>query len=242
MEEPNSDTSYTSSKEKVFGRRRSKRLSHRQKENFQNYLAHYSVFESKKDNSFHLRQIDLLNLFGNLTDFELEIGFGMGDFLFQKALIQPKIGFLGCEVFENGIAKIVTRIRENDLKNIFIHPGNCIDLLDNLKGAQLKAIYILFPDPWPKNKHHKRRFITEENIDKMFFALKKGGCIYVATDIEEYAKEINSSMKKRSDFKALDLRVKEFKFPLGDDFETKFERKAFAQDRIPKYMVFKRIV
>tara|TARA_A100001011_G_scaffold369803_1_gene425487 strand:- start:636 stop:1364 length:729 start_codon:yes stop_codon:yes gene_type:complete len=242
MVENDTNISFPSTKEKVFGRRKSKRLSFKQKENFQHYLAKYSIFESNGDGSFDLQQIDLNSLFDKVTDFELEIGFGMGDFLFQKALSQPNIGFLGCEVFENGVANLVTRIKEKDLKNIFLHPGNCIGLLDNLKGLQLKSIYILFPDPWPKQKHRKRRFLTAENIDRMILALKIGGCIYVATDIGEYAREISSNMNKRVDVKALSVLVEDFKAPLGNQFQTKFERKAYAQDRVPQYMVFKRIV
>ena len=237
-----SNSSFPLTKEKVFGRKKSKRLSHKQKDNFHHYLAKYSIFKYNEEGSFDLKQIHLQSLFDKVTDFELEIGFGMGDFLFQKALCQPNIGFLGCEVFENGIANLVTRIKEKDLKNIFLHPGNCISLLDNLQGAQLKTIYILFPDPWPKQKHRKRRFLTTENIDKMLLTLKIGGCIYVATDIGEYAEEISLSMNKRSDVKALSALVEDFKAPLGNQFKTKFERKADAQDRVPKYMVFERIV
>jgi len=241
MVECDSHFSFPSTKEKVFGRRKSKRLSHKQKEHFQQYLSKYSIFEYNEDGSFDLQQIDLRNLFDEMTNFELEIGFGMGDFLFQKALSQPNVGFLGCEVFENGIANLVTRIKEKDLKNIFLHPGNCIGLLDNLQGVQLNAIHILFPDPWPKKKHRKRRFLTSENIDKMLLALKIGGCIYIATDIVEYAKEISLNMNKRTDVEALSVLIDDFKAPLGNQFQTKFERKAYAQNRVPKYMVFKRI-
>ena len=237
-----SNSSFPLTEEKVFGRKKSKRLSHKQKDNFHHYLAKYSIFKYNEEGSFDLKQIHLKSLFDKVTDFELEIGFGMGDFLFQKALCQPNIGFLGCEVFENGIANLVTRIKEKDLKNIFLHPGNCISLLDNLQGAQLKTIYILFPDPWPKQKHRKRRFLTTENIDKMLLTLKIGGCIYVVTDIGEYSEEISLSMNKRSDVKARSVLVEDFKAPLGNQFKTKFERKADAQDRVPKYMIFERIV
>ena len=242
MVEYDSNVSFPLTEEKVFGRRKSKRLSHKQKENFHHFLAKYSIFEYNEDGGFDLQKIDLQSLFDKVTDFELEIGFGMGEFLFQKAMSQPNIGFLGCEVFENGIANLVTKIREKDLKNIFLHPGNCIGLLDNLKGAQLKAIYILFPDPWPKKKHQKRRFLTTENIDKMLLTLKIGGCIYVATDIGEYAREISTNMNKRADVKALSVLIEDFKAPLGNQFQTKFERKAYAHDRVPKYIVFERII
>ena len=226
---------------KVFGRRKGKQLSSRQKESIKIHLTKYSVFKSRGDGSYELQKVDLTNLFGNLKDFELEIGFGMGDYLFQKALVKRTTGFLGCEVFENGVASLLTRIRDVNLKNIFIHPGNCIDLLDNLRGANLSAIHLLFPDPWPKNKHHKRRFFTTENIDKMGHALKKGGSIFVATDILEYAVQIISSMEKRTDFKVENYLIKEFKSPLGTKFQTKFERKAYASNRVPRYMVFKRV-
>ncbi len=227
--------------QKVFGRRKGKPLSNRQKENIQRYLSKYSIFNLQTGGSFKLEKIDPTDLFNNLKDFELEIGFGMGHFLFQKALAQPNVGFLGCEVFENGVASLLTKVKEKNLKNILIHPGNCIDLLDNLGNAKLNAIHILFPDPWPKNKHHKRRFFTPENIDKMCFALKMGGSIFVATDIEEYASQMIRNMKYRRDFEEKKMLVREFKFPLGNQFQTKFERKAYALDRIPKYMVFRRV-
>jgi tRNA (guanine-N7-)-methyltransferase len=114
-------------------------------------------------------------------------------------------------------------------------------LLDNLRGAKLSAIHLLFPDPWPKNKHNRRRFFTTENIDKMCYALKKGGSIFVATDIEEYAGQISSSMGTRTDFRVENYLIKEFKFPLGSKFQTKFESKAYAFNRVPRYMVFKRV-
>ena len=226
---------------KVFGRRKGKRLSSRQKGNIKFHLSDYTIFKSRADGSYELKKVDLTSLFGSLKDFELEIGFGMGDFIFQKALLQANTGFLGCEVFENGVASLLTRIREKNLRNVFIHPGNCIDLLDNLKGAKLSAIHILFPDPWPKNKHHKRRFFTSENVEKMRHALKKGGSIFVATDIEKYASQISLSMEKRTDFEAGNYLIKEFKFPLESKFQTKFERKAHALNRVPRYMVFKRV-
>ena len=242
MAKKNPNMERITSKNKVFGRRKGKRLSWRQKENIKLHLSKYSIFNSYADGSFELDKIDLKKLFGDLDGFELEIGFGMGDFLFQKAMAQSTTGFLGCEVFENGVASLLTRIEEAKLRNVFIHPGNCIDLLDNLRGANLNTIHLLFPDPWPKNRHHKRRFLTTENIDKICLALKKGGSIFIATDIEEYANQISLIMDKRSDFEAEEFSIKEFKAPLGAEFQTKFERKAFASDRLPKYMIFKRIV
>ena len=231
----------STTKNRVYGRRKGKQLSRRQKENVETNLSKYSIFKLHGRSLFELQKIDLISLFGHLGEFELEIGFGMGDFLFQKALAQPNIGFLGCEVFENGVANLLIKIKEEKLSNIFIHPGNCIDLLDNLGGASLNAIHILFPDPWPKTRHHKRRFFTPENIEKMCFTLKKGGRIFVATDVEEYASQITESMAERSDFEAERFLIREFKSPLGDKFQTKFERKAYTSDRVPEYMIFKRI-
>ena len=233
--------SNTSTPDKVFGRRKGKRLSSRQKNNIEFHLSKFSVFKMNDDGSFKIGKIDLTSLFENLKENELEIGFGMGDFLFQKALAQPNVGFLGCEVYENGVASLLTRIIEANLSNVLIHSGNCTDLLDNLSGAELNAVHLLFPDPWPKSKHHKRRFFTKENIDKMYCALRRGGCIFIATDIEEYAIQINLCMGERSDFEIKNFVIKDFKFPLGKNFQTKFERKAYAFNRTPRYMIFKKV-
>ncbi len=124
----------------------------------------------------------------------------MGDFLFEKALSCPKVGFIGCEIFENGVASLLNRIIKFKISNIRIHFGNCLDLIYNLNYSTLNEIYVLFPDPWPKNKHKKRRFFNEKNAFYLCSLLKINGTIKIATDIDDYAAQILRIMEKKKNF------------------------------------------
>ena len=95
---------------KIFGRRKGKSLSNLQKEYFKNYINDFSIFKTNDDGALNLRKINPKELFDGIEDIRLEIGFGMGDFLFEKALAHPNIGFVGCEVFENGVASLLAKI------------------------------------------------------------------------------------------------------------------------------------
>ena len=141
---------------KIFGRRKGKSLSNLQKEYFKNYINDFSIFKTNDVGALNLRKINPKDLFDGIEDIRLEIGFGMGDFLFEKALAHPNVGFVGCEVFENGVASLLAKIIKFRIKNIRIHFGNCLDLIHNFNCFTLNKIYILFPDPWPKTKHKKR--------------------------------------------------------------------------------------
>ena len=106
----------------------------------------------------------------------------MGDFLFEKALAHPNVGFVGCEVFENGVASLLAKIIKFRISNIRIHFGNCLDLIHNFNCLTLNKIYILFPDPWPKTRHAKRRIFSPSMLNKLAFCLKPGGSLRFASD------------------------------------------------------------
>ena len=130
---------------KIFGRRKGKNLSNLQKKNLNKYLKDFSIFSNDNDNIDKLKKINPYNLFQDLKtmDIRLEIGFGMGDFLFDKALSCPKVGFIGCEIFENGVASLLNRIIKFKISNLRIHFGNCLDLIYNLNLSTLNEIYVL---------------------------------------------------------------------------------------------------
>ena len=106
---------------KIFGRRKGKSLSNLQKEYFKNYINDFSIFKTNDDGALNLRKINPKELFDGIEDIRLEIGFGMGDFLFEKALAHPNVGFVGCEVFENGVASLLAKIIKFRISNIRIH-------------------------------------------------------------------------------------------------------------------------
>ena len=116
----------------------------------------------------------------------LEIGFGAGEHLAAQAEAHPEIGFIGCEVFENGVARLVAEIARRDLTNIRIFPDDARVLLDALAPASLDRVFILFPDPWPKTRHHKRRLVSTATLDRLAVLMRKGAELRLATDERGY--------------------------------------------------------
>ncbi len=116
----------------------------------------------------------------------LEIGFGGGEHLAHQAELHPDINFIGAEPFINGVAKLLALIEEKRLANIRIHDGDARYLLEALPDASLERIYLLYPDPWPKARHAKRRFVNAETLAHFHRLLKPGGIFLFASDIADY--------------------------------------------------------
>ena len=117
----------------------------------------------------------------------LEIGFGGGEHLLHAARENPAIGFIGVEPFESGLAKAATVIGREALKNIRLYDEDAAPLLDWLPPASLARVDLLFPDPWPKKRHWKRRFVNAANLDRIARVLRADGIFRFATDIDDYA-------------------------------------------------------
>jgi tRNA (guanine-N7-)-methyltransferase len=117
----------------------------------------------------------------------LEIGFGGGEHLLHAARENPATGFIGVEPFESGMAKAVTAISRDALKNIRLHDDDAAPLLDWLPAASIARVDLLFPDPWPKKRHWKRRFVNQENLARIARVLQPDGAFRFATDVEDYA-------------------------------------------------------
>ena len=131
------------------------------------------------------------NLFGNQNPLNLEIGFGVGNFLIEMGIREPNENFIGIDFYHKGIRKVITRIDKHEMYNARIIYGdakNKIPLLFN--AEEISRIYINFPDPWPKKRHHKRRLIKPDFIKTLAEKLKPSGEIHIATDHEAYATEI----------------------------------------------------
>ncbi len=227
---------------KIFGRRKGKKLSNLQQKNLNKYLNDFSIFPNDNQNKAKLKKINPYNLFHDLKimDIRLEIGFGMGDFLFEKALSLPNVGFIGCEIFENGVASLLNKIIKYKISNLRIHFGNCLDLIYNLNLSTLNEIYVLFPDPWPKNKHKKRRFFNENNAFYLCSLLEKNGTINIATDIDDYAAQILGIMKKKKNFDLINSNLFQNEISNTRNFNTKYEKKAIDSGRNTNYLIFKK--
>lgn len=165
-------------------------------------------------------------LFGKDCPLELEIGFGSGEHLAAQAAIRPKHGFIGCEPFLNGVVGALGHIEDDGLKNVRLHMGDALDVLERLPDASLARVYLLHPDPWPKARHAKRRFMNKGPIDLIARKLKPGGKFRFGTDHPIYCRWAMMVMGQRTDFKWLASTPEDFLVRPDDWPETRYERKA----------------
>lgn len=141
--------------------------------------------------------IDLQSLFGD-RPLWLEIGFGGGEHLVHQAQQNPQTGFIGCEPYINGVAMLLGKIRALQGDNIRIHPGDVRDLFDVLPAASVQRAFLLYPDPWPKKRHHRRRFVTPEHLGPLARVLAPGAIFRVATDIPDYVRQTLETVPKQT--------------------------------------------
>ena len=168
----------------------------------------------------------------------LEIGFGGGEHLLHRARENPKAGFIGAEPFLNGVAKALTGIEKDDLKNIRLHHGDVRAVFDALPDASLDMIYILYPDPWPKPRHYKRRLIQEDLIEELHRALKPGGQLRFASDIISYVDWALARILRHGGFAWEAESCADWAVPYEGWPSTRYEAKAYREGRTPHYFRF----
>lgn len=185
--------------------------------------------------------IDLDALFAKaMPDYGLEIGFGGGEHLAAQAASHPSVGFIGCEPFINGVASLVARISEAGLANIRIFTDDARLLLDILPDAAIGRAYLLFPDPWPKKRHAKRRFISAATATALARVLKDGAEFRVASDSASYIRRTLLFLARRPEFNWIADGPADWR-QRGDDWpETRYEKKALADSRSCTYLRFRR--
>jgi tRNA (guanine-N7-)-methyltransferase len=167
----------------------------------------------------------------------LEIGFGGGEHLLHAARTHPKIGFIGVEPFESGLAKAVTAIGKEAIKNIRLYDQDAVLLLDWLPEESVARIDLLFPDPWPKKRHWKRRFVNQKNLDRIARALTPGGAFRFATDVESYAEWTREEVEKHGRL----AQAGESGEPWDDWPGTRYEAKAARAGRGARYLAFRKM-
>ncbi len=170
----------------------------------------------------------------------LEIGFGAGEHLAWQAERHPGSGFLGAECFVNGVAGLLREVRERGLANVRIHHGDGRDLLDALAPGSLDRVFILFPDPWPKARHHKRRLIRDQTLDRLAEVMKDGVELRLATDDMDYLSWILERLIRHPAFEWLARGPRDWRERPADWPPTRYEIKALDQGREPMYLRFRR--
>jgi len=170
----------------------------------------------------------------------LEIGFGGGENLVAEATAHPAIGFIGCEPFVNGMAKTLALIDAGAIDNIRLYAGDAVDLLAWLPDASLVQVDLLYPDPWPKRRHWKRRFVQDRTIARLARVLRPGGLFRFATDIPDYAAWTLERFGRAADFAWTAERADDWRKPWAGFRGTRYEAKAKQEERTPCYLEFRR--
>jgi tRNA (guanine-N7-)-methyltransferase len=184
---------------------------------------------------------DLSDWFGDDRPVWLEVGFGGGEHMVHQATLHPEVGIIGCEPYINGVAMLLGKIRDAGVTNVKVHAGDARDMMDVLPDGSIDRAFLLYPDPWPKKRHHRRRFVTPEHLDPLARCLKVGAIFRVATDIPYYVRQTREQMMARDDFEWLAEGPDDWRKPWSDWISTRYELKALREGRTPHYLTFRRI-
>ena len=216
----------------TYGRRRGRRLRESQRALLESALPTLAIAPGETP-------LDPRGLFAPGTkEIWLEIGFGGGEHLAAQAAAHPEVGIIGCEPFVNGVVSLLGHVQARALRNVRIWSHDARDLIVRLPAASLARAFILFPDPWPKARHHKRRLIAAPFLDALARVLAPGAELRVATDDADYRDWILERLPDHPAFRPQDRA--DWQARPADWPPTRYEQKAVAAGRAPVYMRFRR--
>jgi len=178
-------------------------------------------------------------LLPDATEVWLEIGFGGGEHLAAQAALRPDVLFLGADPFTNGLASALRHVSERRLANVRIHAGDARDLMAALPDASVTRMFVLFPDPWPKARHLKRRLVDDAFVAKASRLMKPGARLRFATDWEGYAEQALHCFGTSADFEWTAAGPDDWRRPPPDHITTRYEEKRLG-DCAPIWLDFER--
>lgn len=176
-----------------------------------------------------------------ITEIWLEIGFGGGEHLAAQAAAHPEIGFIGCELFINGVASLLSRVAAERLGNVRLYLDDARLLIARLEPASIGRLFILYPDPWPKRRHHKRRMVGPGTLDRFAAILKDGAELRLATDHADYARWMLFHLTRHPAFAWTARGPADWRERPADWPATRYEAKAVREGRRPSYFFFRRL-
>jgi tRNA (guanine-N7-)-methyltransferase len=224
--------------------------------------AHGSFFGRRKGHKLRIHQADLIahllpqlaldigspapadlsELFDDgIETIRLEIGFGGGEHLIAEAQAFPDIGFIGCEPYVNGMAKILTQIESVNVKNIRLYAGDAAELVAWAPRQSMARIDLIHPDPWPKRRHWKRRFVQDATVAAMARIIKPQGEFRFVSDIDDYCAWTLAHLLRSPDFFWLAERAADWHLPWPGYTMTRYGRKAEREGRKAAYLRFRRV-
>jgi tRNA (guanine-N7-)-methyltransferase len=219
-----------------FGRRKGHKLRPRQARLIETLLPILAIDLSRPAPS------DLRTLFPvPINDLALEIGFGGGESMIAQAHEQCHTGFIGVEPFVNGMAKVLAVIESSGLRNIRLHFDDAVNLIAWLPDASLARIDLIHPDPWPKRRHWKRRFIQDEMVARLARILRPGGEFRFVTDIADYAAWTLLRLLRSGKFEWTAQCADDWRKPWAGFAQTRYHAKAAREERASCFLVFRKV-
>ncbi|HEX5958973.1 MAG TPA: tRNA (guanosine(46)-N7)-methyltransferase TrmB [Hyphomicrobiaceae bacterium] len=219
-----------------YGRRRARAPSPRQQQLWREVLPRVAV---PTDGTHPVNPLRLFT--PPVRDVWLEIGFGGGEHLVWQAKAHAHVGLIGCEPFEDGVIKVLGAIEQDGLTNVRVCADDARPLLRRLPAASLGRVFILFPDPWPKKRHHKRRIVSAATLVEIARVLRLGGELRIATDVSAYATVILDVAAHNADLHWTAGRASDWRIRPPDWPQTRYEAKALAAGRCCYYFRFVRV-
>jgi tRNA (guanine-N7-)-methyltransferase len=220
----------------LYGRRKAKPLRPRQQHLVDVLLPRLRIALRPGE------KIAPLTLFaGPATDVWLEIGFGGGEHLAKLASSNPEIAFIGAEPFVNGVAKLLVAISDGKLANIRIFDDDVRLLLERLESSTIGSVFILYPDPWPKRRHEKRRLLKLQFIAELHRIMKPGAELRLASDSADYVSSSLHNILRHGGFDWLAEHPRDWRQPPAGWIETRYESKALTQSRKPLYLSLRKL-
>ena len=218
-----------------FGRRKGHKLRPRQAGLFETLLPRLAIDIARP------APTELSALFAEpVRSVQLEIGFGGGEAMLTQAKAHPQIGFLGVEPFVNGMAKALAAVQAESLRNVRLHFDDAVSLIAWLPDASLVRIDLIHPDPWPKRRHWKRRFVQNEMIEQLARILRPGGELRFVTDVANYAAWTLQHLIRSSHFDWTAQCADDWRNPWPGFTATRYHAKAARERRSSCFFVFRR--
>ena len=223
-----------------YGRRHGKTLRASQVELLERVLPSLAPAGVAWDDNPARTPVDFAAMISGAKEAWLEIGFGGGEHLIAMARANPGVAVIGCEPFINGVAMCLIAHENEGLENVRIHAGDAREIFDVAPDDAFSRIFVNYPDPWPKSRHHKRRFIGAGNLPHLSRVAAKGARFHIASDIPDYIRHSLEAVARHPEFTWTAESPRDWREPWSDWPGTRYEAKALREGRAPCYLTFER--